>query len=1286
VRARARRSAGSWVVAIAILAALAFIVPAGAGNPAATASPLANPGGYRATPAFERVAAGFSPGSDVQDLGPLPSGTTLTVLVGLPSRDPGGFAAYDAAAYIPGTGAYHRFLSPGQVASQFGAAASAVTPLEDYFGDFGLRTSESPDGLLLTISGTSAALASAFGTSFELYRDAGGRTFFSHPTPAVLPGGLSVSGAFGLGNVTPLSPLDLSEEPSTERAVPTAGCSSGSGGLTPCQIWGAYDSAGLIANGTNGTGERIGVVDTYDAGEGQDQLESDLGTFDSLFGLPNPTVSYNYPVPTVQDLNSTYSGWGTEEALDLEWSHASAPGASIAMTFAPNSGVGLYLAVDWLVSHHLVDVISLSWGEPDTGIFNAYSGPCSSECNATSDGSYEVLSPVLQAAAVEGIGVFVATGDCGASDGTSGVSTDYPASDPSADAVGGTYLSVSSSGVYQSETGWSGNSTGAHSPGCQNQGGSGGGFSPFPRPYWQSGTGVPASPATRATPDVSADASDGVAFVMGGGQGTVGGTSLATPVWAGFAAIADQYAGHELGQLSPAVYAVLRSTNYSTDFHDVTSGNNGYQAGVGWDAVTGVGTPIVGQLVKALVRPLPSASTLRVLLYSNQTYGPAPLSVKFAVAPSGGAAPYPLEGVYFGDGTSALASGGIVTHTFSHAGVYAAVAFAADSSGNLTSSIPVAVVVGGGGPLNVSLVPSSGTPPVDGAVTFTAEVQGGTSPYQYVYSFGDGTFLNLSAAGTVTHAYEISGGFCADVIVEDSANPADGARSAPVPIAVGGATVPACSNASEPLTVAVGASPGIRDAPADFPSLFSVGGGVGGTTETLASSDPYVAACECTLFRSPGNFSVALTATDAVGDRTTNETNVSVAPPLRATFTATPTFGDAPLTVALGVTVRGGYLPEPNLTHWYFGDGTGATGSDVQHTFTTPGFYSVTGDATDRGQGNASEGFLVDVLPSGDTTTPALTATFAPAVNIASGATIRFAAQTSYLNGSAAPAAIHWDLGENSSAWGASVSQTYYSGAPGLLNFLYATVTAEWAEGSPSTEATLITPQLLADETDGFVPAVDALHLAAAGNPSSGSPGLLWGGTASVAAPGAVSVNWTFGDGRSATGSAVNHTFLTSGDFTVNANASDTWGDTAYANFGVAIGPGVAPTLAVEGGPSSEAGTAPLTVSFDASVTGGAVPYTYAWTTGDGGTNSNATFQHLYLGPGTFTARLNVTDGDGNSVELNWTIVVSALVVGGEHVAGPSGLVVYVLIGAVVVAVAAVSAVLFARRRPPPTP
>ncbi|MCI4365263.1 MAG: PKD domain-containing protein [Thermoplasmata archaeon] len=1270
----APRSRGGLPVVVALVTLLALtavvLPPAGAartpGTPLAqnATPPLAHPGAVV-------VARGYAPPLGVENLGPLPAAAPLTVLVSLPSRDASGFQAYETSAYIPGSGAFHHYLTPQGIAARYGPSHASVVASQNYFRGHGLAVTQSADGLLVSVSGPAAAVAGAFGTNFAQYRAADGRVFFSHSIAASLPADLGIAGVYGLGNVTPLAPVGFHARSSPPLAGPAAGCTTGPAGLSPCQIWGAYDMAGLISNGTNGAGERIAVVDAYDAGEPETQLASDLASFDGLFGLPTPVVSYNYPVPTQVALNSTFTGWSAEEALDLEWSHASAPGASLAMTFAPNAGVGLYLAVDWIVSYHLADVISLSWGEPDVGLYNAYSGACVTECNATSDGSYEILSPVLAAAAVEGISVFVASGDCGSADGTSGVSTDYPASDPSVTGVGGTYLSVNATGVYQSEVAWSGNSSGASSPGCQNGGGSGGGYSPFPRPYWQAGTGVPSSPATRGVPDVSQDAVNGVTIVLGGGEGGVGGTSLSTPIWAGIAAISDQYAGHALGLLDPALYSIFRATNYSTDFHDITSGNNGYAAGTGWDPITGIGSPIVGQMVRDLARPSLPVTTLSAALYANVLYGAAPLTVRFAIAPAGGSGTYPLEGVYFGDGTSGLASGGSVSHTFSVAGVFVTMGFVADSSGNLTVSDPLAIVVGGGGPLNVTLTPSTSSPAVGLGVTFTTTVQGGTSPYKYVYSFGDGTFLNLSSAAATVHSYSTARGYCADVVAEDSGHPVDGARSTPVAIAVGGAATPVCSNASAAFRLSAETAPAIRDAPADFPSLFQLSGGVldpgnTGATYAYSSSDPYPVACSCTIFRAAGTYNISLTATDLIGDQASNETNVTVAPPLVGAFWTTTTYGSAPLTVQFHANVTGGYLSNANLTVWNYGDGATSVGNYVTHVYTTPGYYSATGDVSDRGFGNASEGFLIDVLPSGGSNVPALTASFAPAVNVSSGTTVHFASGSneSGMN-------FSWDLGENGSAWGPRATQTYYTGVTGVRPELSVGLTAAWGSTSQNVSLTLRSPQLFATEAGAFVPRTNDLHLSEYSSTPGGLPGFVWHGSAALSAPGSGTVGWAFGDGGTASGPTTRHVFPSSGLYDVNVSGSDSWGDSASGELGVLVS--AAPPLTVQGGPSTERGPVPLSVDFTAQGAGGSLPYSFQWETGDGAIAINATFTHVYDTAGNFTASLTVRDGGTDLVLQNWTIVVLNTPPP-THLtthSSPSPLAEYALVGGVVAALVA---------------
>jgi len=162
--------------------------------------------------------------------------------------------------------------------------------------------------------------------------------------------------------------------------------------------------------------------------------------------------------------------------------------------------------------------------------------------------------------------------------------------------VGGTTLTAEPSGAYVSETAFAG----------------GGGFSHlYARPAYQDG--VPGISAMRGVPDVAADAGHpGPPIVFAGGIiETPEGTSGSTPLWGGVIALADQYAHHDLGFVNPAIYRIGRSPSYHKAFHDVTAGNNdvaagsailGYQAGPGWDPVTGWGSPDAQVLVPLLAR------------------------------------------------------------------------------------------------------------------------------------------------------------------------------------------------------------------------------------------------------------------------------------------------------------------------------------------------------------------------------------------------------------------------------------------------------------------------------------------------------------------------------------------------------------------------------------------------------------------------------------------------------------------------------------------------------------
>jgi subtilase family serine protease len=206
------------------------------------------------------------------------------------------------------------------------------------------------------------------------------------------------------------------------------------------------------------------------------------------------------------------------------------------------------------------------------------------------------------------------TSDLGRFDSTTPVAeVSLPASDPLVLAVGGTSLTANpGTGAYISETALNSLPTvvDGHSQA------SGGGFSHlFASPAYQEG--VPGIGAMRGVPDVAGDgsASTGLAFVFAAPGGAYalspeGGTSAAAPFWAGLIALADQEAGHSLGLVNPAVYRIARGPLSHDAFHDVTTGDNtvvvngaaitGYQAGPGWDPVTGWGTPDAQVLIPLL--------------------------------------------------------------------------------------------------------------------------------------------------------------------------------------------------------------------------------------------------------------------------------------------------------------------------------------------------------------------------------------------------------------------------------------------------------------------------------------------------------------------------------------------------------------------------------------------------------------------------------------------------------------------------------------------------------------
>jgi subtilase family serine protease len=400
----------------------------------------------------------------------------------------------------------------------------------------------------------------------------------------------------------------------------------------PYQMRRAYGVDSLIADGYDGTGKTIVIVDAFQ----NPNLVSQWATYNTFYGLPQmnapggPTFNQYAPdglTPFVPgDPNMT--GWAEEISLDVEWAHAIAPGANIVLELAKdNNDQSLINAFNDAVNNNRGDVISMSFGEAD-------------QCQG-SDIQNEWHQAFVNATK-KGITLFASSGDQGAAqpscDGNSWIkSSSSPASDPLVTGVGGTELHAAgfcltslgcdptanpAPGTYLGEIGWNEGPLGDFSNLLGNSEASGGGYSTvWKEPAYQQGTIHGGK--QRAVPDVAYNAAifHGVLTRLDipgvpSGMYLFGGTSCGSPQWAALTAIADQAAGHDYGFINSALYKIGQNSGpYASAFNDVTSGDNsalefdssnnpvnitGFNAGTGWDAVTGLGSPkasgLLGQL------------------------------------------------------------------------------------------------------------------------------------------------------------------------------------------------------------------------------------------------------------------------------------------------------------------------------------------------------------------------------------------------------------------------------------------------------------------------------------------------------------------------------------------------------------------------------------------------------------------------------------------------------------------------------------------------------------------
>jgi subtilase family serine protease len=594
-----------------------------------------------AAPSGRATLAGSVPAWAMASSFKNPSSTSDSVgfRVYLGWSDSAGAAAFAAAVSNPHSSSYGQYLTPAQFHQRFSPSQASVGAVTGWLRSQGFTIDYTPsNNLYVAAEGTVAQAAAAFGVTFGDYA-VQGMTLRSPQSALSIPASLAgtVEAVAGLDesaalvhpdqaptapppaafvNATPCSDywdqldtttptLDGITLPNIyNSATPWAPC-----GYTPQQIRGAYG----VPSTLTGAGVTVAIVDAYASPTiltdvNRWSTNRKIATFKGgQFSQVVAPGTLNRPQNKKQDPQ----GWSGEQTLDIEAVHGMAPDANIVYVGAPNNYQDLDAALNHVVDRHLADIVTNSYG---------FAG------EALPPGFIKPFNDIFIQAAAEGIGIYFSSGD--AADETGGISAnarfatpDWPASSPWVTAVGGTSIGIDANNKIALETGWeSGNSN--YSPATTNPPklaswepappgsflyGSGGGTSRlFAQPAYQVGVVPPAmsrangsAAPMRVVPDVSAIADPNTGLLIGQTQtfpdGTakyseyrIGGTSLASPIFAGMMADLQQTKPKAIGFANPMLYGLSGSGAFNDILHVANSGvvranfNNSVDASAGY--------------------------------------------------------------------------------------------------------------------------------------------------------------------------------------------------------------------------------------------------------------------------------------------------------------------------------------------------------------------------------------------------------------------------------------------------------------------------------------------------------------------------------------------------------------------------------------------------------------------------------------------------------------------------------------------------------------------------------
>ncbi|HEX5230334.1 MAG TPA: protease pro-enzyme activation domain-containing protein [Bryobacteraceae bacterium] len=681
------------------------------------------------------------------DRGGAPPERRLERMMLLLEPDPGQQQALEAllaAQHDPRSPQYQQWLTPETFGQLFGASDHDIDEITAWLSGHGFDLeSIPPSRRTITFSGTVREVEQAFHTEIHTY-EVSGQLHYANASDPQIPAVLApvIHGVVSMNDF-----YSAPQHLGLERRHPAAPeyTSGSTHYIAPADFATIYDVAALYSASTDGTGQSIAVA-------GRTNINvSDITTFRSTFGLPakNPTIVVNGPNPGIVSSDEQ-----AEANLDVEWSGAVAKNAEIKFVISASTTAsdGVALSSQYIVNNNLAPVISVSFGL------------CEAAMGASQN---QFWNSLWQQAAAQGMVVLVASGDDGAagcdqstaSNATGGRAINGICSTPYSTCVGGTQFADSSSSnlywlpttlpttdasalSYIPEIVW--NESGA-AGGTGLWAGGGGVSAVYAKPSWQTGAGVPTD-GRRDVPDVALTSAshDGYLICLNGGFYSVGGTSAATPSFAGLMALVAQRTNARVGNASPALYTLAANqTNMGVSiFHDVTSGSNsvpgvtGYSAAAGYDLATGLGSVDAFQLVNH---------------WSNSTV-PPPSSPSFQLTASANSATV-IQG----------ASAALTLTVTTSGGFNSAVVFSAGAmpSGATASFTPAKLHAPGSGSTNLTLKATAQTPPGTYNLTFSATGGGITKTVTVAFTVQTKCSYTVSPANTTAPA--LGGQFVATV-------------------------------------------------------------------------------------------------------------------------------------------------------------------------------------------------------------------------------------------------------------------------------------------------------------------------------------------------------------------------------------------------------------------------------------------------------------------------------------------------------------------------------------------